>query len=117
MRRTARSVFGIGLDVDGLELPAVLQADDNLSAAGDDVVVRQDDAGRIDDHPGAAPSRAVMRRPGMGAGELLEELVELGTVEADRRTAMPLKPKGISSPFSPGAALSSAAAFGGSACW
>ena len=50
----------IGLDVDGLELPAVVQADHDLAAAGHDVVVRQDDAAGIDDHARAErPPRRV----------------------------------------------------------
>ena len=50
IRTTARSVFGSVCHVGRFELAAVVQLDRDLAAAGDDVVVRQDDAGRIDDH-------------------------------------------------------------------
>ena len=74
----------VGLDVGRDELAAVVQFDGDLAAAGDHVVIGQDDARRIDDY---AAARALLGHPGhlleafealepFDAGRAFEELLE-----------------------------------------
>ena len=93
----ARSLLGSVLICVGLEFPPVAQADHDFAAAGDDVIIGKNDAGRIDDHARAAAGNTV--RHVRHAMELMEELPQLRVFEhvAEGRA---LKPKGISSVLS-----------------
>ncbi len=72
--------FGVGVDHRGLELAAVVQADGDVLAVADDVVVRQDQPGGIDDD---ARSEASLPMPRL-AGHFLEEFPQLRHVAEGR---------------------------------
>ena len=72
-RSSARSVLVIPADELGLELGAVVEDDGDLVGVGDDVIIGDHDAGRIDDEAGAERVDAArrvgippLRRPGRG---------------------------------------------------
>ena len=72
----------VGLYLGGLELLAIVQADGDLAAALDHVVVRENNARRIDDHAGTdatllTAGQAVTRHP-RHIGHVAKELAELG---------------------------------------
>ena len=81
-RSSARSALGILADQLRRELGAVVENDVDLVGVGDDVIVGDDEAGRIDDEAGAERVDAVRRLIGIVAAAalaavvVLEELIE-----------------------------------------
>ena len=67
--------LGIGVDLGGLELAAVVQADRDLAAVADDVGVGEDHSRGIDDQPGA---QAALRRAGASRGMFLKNFRSSG---------------------------------------
>ena len=74
--------LGVAADDLGLQIGVVVQDDGDLVGIGDDVVVGDDVAGRIDDEAGAERGRLARLRLGIAAAlaavieEILEELLE-----------------------------------------
>ena len=68
--------LGVGMDLGGLVLAAVVQADRDLAAVADDVGVGENHSRGIDDQPGAQAALAVPGR----MRHVLEELPQLGHV-------------------------------------